>query len=89
MKNRSFVMGVVLGALGLTCVSLPHSASAAGRVQSLGAAKQDATARFSDHRHRHRIGYQRGGSSHTFNSSFTSGGVPIVQAHSANSNLPV
>jgi subtilase family serine protease len=47
MKIRSFVTGAVLGTLGITCASLPHSASAAGRVQSLRAASQDAITRFS------------------------------------------
>jgi subtilase family serine protease len=47
MRIRSFVTGAVLGALGLTCASLSDSASAAAQVQSLGAANQDTSTRFS------------------------------------------
>ena len=48
MRIRSFVAGAVLGALAMTCVSLPGEASAAASMaQSLGAASQDATTHFS------------------------------------------
>jgi subtilase family serine protease len=47
MRIRSFVTGTVLGALAMTCASLSDSASAAAQVQSLGAASQDTSARFS------------------------------------------
>jgi subtilase family serine protease len=47
MRIRSFVAGAVLGALAITCASLPDSASAAAMVQSLGAARQDAATQFS------------------------------------------
>ena len=47
MRIRSFVTGAVLGALAMTCASLPDSASAATQMQSLGAAPQDATTQFS------------------------------------------
>jgi len=48
MRIRSFVTGAVLGALAMTCASLPDEASAAAAMaQSLGAAKQDASTQFS------------------------------------------
>jgi subtilase family serine protease len=47
MRIRSFVTGAVLGALAMTCASLSDSASAAAQVQSLGAASQDTSTRFS------------------------------------------
>jgi subtilase family serine protease len=47
MRIRSFVTGAVLGALAMTCASLPAGASAAVQVQSLGAASQDTSTQFS------------------------------------------
>jgi subtilase family serine protease len=47
MRIRSFVTGAVLGALAMTCASLPAGAAAAVQVQSLGAASQDTTTQFS------------------------------------------
>src|ERR1700761_5658252 len=47
MRIRSFVAGAVLGALAITCASLPQSASAAAMMQSLGAARQNTTTQFS------------------------------------------
>jgi subtilase family serine protease len=46
MKIRSFISGAALGALAMTCASLPGTAAAAVHPQVLGAADQDATTHF-------------------------------------------